>query len=274
MRGMTIAQSDDAYFDYLRELTGARKIGGDAGVVHDDALTMLQRLPRCSVDLIFADPPYFLSNGGTTNRAGKRVSVDKGEWDRSRGRREDHAFQSRWLIEAQRVLKPSGTIWVSGTYHAIFSIGFAMQEIGCHVLNTIAWCKTNPPPNLARRCFTHANELIIWAAPAEGPRQLHRFAYKQMHALNGGKPMPDWWTIPVAPARERRWTKHPTQKPERLLERIIAASTVPGGLVVDPFSGSFTTGAVAMKMGRRFIGSELDSRYVEGGTRRIFAAYR
>lgn len=267
-----IAQSDDSYFDYLRQLVCAKAIGPRAGVVTGDALEAMRRLPRASVDLVFADPPYFLSNGGTTNRAGKRVSVDKGAWDRSAGVEADHAFQVAWLTEARRVLKPSGTIWVSGTHHVIFSVGFAMQAIGFHILNSVAWCKPNPSPNLGCRTFTHATEQVIWAAPARSEKLLHHFDYDDMKAGADGKPMLDWWVIPVASQAERKYSKHPTQKPEALLDRIILASSKPGDLVLDPFMGSGVTGDMAITLGRRFLGVDMDPKYVSGASRRITAA--
>jgi site-specific DNA-methyltransferase (adenine-specific) len=252
-----------------------------------DTLELLPQLPEQSVDLIFADPPYYLSNGGTTCHAGQRVAVHKGDWDRSAGVASDHEFHLRWLGACQRLLKPSGTIWISGTHHAIFSIGYAMQELGFHMLNTVTWTKTNAPPHLAGRMFAHSTELLIWAAPARGPRLLHTFNYAAMKQANGGKQMRDvwqnvWgedelndggegvlWTIPTAPRSEKRLGKHPTQKPLRLLERIVLACTDPGAVVLDPFSGSSTTGMAALKHGCRYVGIEWDERYLDLGRRRI-----
>lgn len=260
----------DPQFANLCRRTRADLLGERAAVVCGDALATMRRLPDGCVDLCFADPPYFLSNGGTTNRAGKRVAVDKGDWDRSGGLIRDHGFHTAWLGEVQRVLKPSGTVWVSGTQHAIFSIGVAVQALGFHLLNTVAWCKPNPPPNLARRTFTHANELLIWAAPARGDKLLHHYDYEDMKSATG-KPMLDWWVMATAPAAERKYGKHPTQKPEGLLDRILLASSRPGDLVLDPFMGSGTTGVMAACLGRRFIGIELDARYARIASRRITA---
>lgn len=270
-----IDQSDDSYFDYLRELTGAAKIGARAGVVTGDAIATMRRLPRASVDLLFADPPYFLSNGGTTVRGGRRAIVTKGAWDVSAGSGNDHSFHIAWLTAALRVLRPSGTIWVSGTHHSIFSVGWAMQCLGYHVLNTVAWCKPNAPPNIGCRSFTHSTEHVIWAAPRELTPLRHVFNDDDMRAaVPGEKQMRDWWVMPIAPQSERKYSKHPTQKPEALLDRILLASSRPGDLVLDPFSGSGTTGTVAARLGRRFLGVELDPKYARAASRRIAAAGR
>lgn len=257
-------------------------------VVQGDSLRLLQDLPDACIDLIFADPPYHLSNGGFTCKGGRRASVDKGDWDASRGLEADHAFQKSWLAQAQRVLKPSGTLWVSGTQHVIFSIGFALQELGYHFLNTVTWFKPNAAPNLACRTFTHSTELVIWAAPSRGKRLLHTFNYQEMKAQNGGKQMRDvWqldydvpepggeqviWTIPTPGKREKAHGAHPTQKPLALLERIIECSTKPDEVVLDPFSGSGTTGAAAVALGRRYLGFEREEEYVEFSRERIAAA--
>jgi site-specific DNA-methyltransferase (adenine-specific) len=230
--------------------------------------------------LIFADPPYHLSNGGSTCQAGRRVTVDKGAWDASRGVGADHDFNRRWLAACRRVLKPSGTIWVSGTQHVIFSLGFAMQELGYHLLNTITWFKPNASPNLACRFFTHSTEIVIWAAPRREKPLPHTFHYAQMKAQNGGKQMRDlWplsddgagvvWTLATPGKREKGEGRHPTQKPIALLDRIIAAASQPGDLVLDPFNGSGTTGVVAVARGRRYAGIDLDERYLDLTARRI-----
>jgi site-specific DNA-methyltransferase (adenine-specific) len=253
-------------------------------VVQENALDFLPRLEPHSVDLIFADPPYFLSNNGTTCRSGRRVSVNKGHWDTSRGVVADHEFNRRWLEECQRVLKPSGTIWVSGTQHVIFSLGFAMQQLGFHFLNTITWYKPNASPNLACRTFTHSTEILIWAAPERGPRLLHTFHYHEMRAQAGGRqmrdlwPLPDGegchlvWTIPTPPKREKSEGQHPTQKPLELLDRIVVSASSPGDLILDPFAGSATTGVAAVRRGRRFLGVEISSDYVALAGRRLQAA--
>ncbi len=234
----------------------------DKLVVLGDSLELLEQLPEHSIDLIFADPPYNLSNGGATCRSGTWASVDKGKWDRSRGFKEDHEFNIRWLAACRRVLKPSGTIWVSGTQHVIYSVGFAMQELGYHLLNTITWFKPNASPNLSCRYFTHSTEQILWAAPSRGKRLLHTFNYGDMKEENGGKQMRDLWVIPTPGRREKLHGYHPTQKPLKLLERIVRASSQPGDLVLDPFCGSGTTGVAALLHGRRFLGIETDPQYV------------
>jgi len=239
------------------------------GLLQGDSLELLRALPARTIDLCFADPPYNLSNGGTTCQAGKRVSVDKGEWDVSNGTGDDHAFHTEWLREVQRVLKPSGTLFVSGTQHAIFSIGFAMQSLGYHLLNTITWYKPNAAPNLSCRFLTHSSELVIWAAPHRTKPLLHRFSYKELKAENGGKQMRDLWSIPSPGKREKLHGRHPTQKPLALLDRVIRMASVEGALVLDPFSGSGTTGVAALALGRQYLGFEQDLGYLELAARRI-----
>jgi site-specific DNA-methyltransferase (adenine-specific) len=255
----------------------------EASVFCGDSLELLARVPEHSVDLVFADPPYFLSNNGTTCHAGRRVSVNKGGWDASAGITADHEFNRRWLSACRRVLKPSGTIWVSGTHHVIFSLGFAMQELGFHLLNTITWFKPNASPNLACRTFTHSTELLIWAAPARGDRLLHTFNYQEMRTQAGGRQMRDlWampradgrqlvWNIPTPPKREKLEGHHPTQKPLELLDRIILSATGPDDLVLDPFAGSGTTGLAARRRARRFIGFEISRDYAALAARRLQA---
>ena len=265
-------------------LPGTSARGERWALVQADCLEALERLPPGSVDLVFADPPYHLSNGGTTCRSGRRASVDKGAWDRSGGVAQDHAFQSRWLAACRRVLKPSGTLWVSGTQHVIFSVGYAMQELGYHLLNTVTWYKPNAAPNLACRFFTHSTELLLWASPLRARKLAHRFNYRDMKAANGGKQMRDLWAITERPApggeqviwglptpgpSEKRHGRHPTQKPIALLERVVAASTAAGDLVLDPFCGSGTTGVAAVRAGCRFVGFELEPAYLDLASRRL-----
>jgi site-specific DNA-methyltransferase (adenine-specific) len=267
-------------------LPGTAERGPGWALVQGDCLASLERLPPHSIDLCFADPPYMLSNGGTTCQSGKRVSVDKGDWDASRGVLGDHAFQTEWLKAVRRVLKPSGTLWVSGTQHVIFSIGFAMQELGFHLLNTVTWYKPNASPNLACRMFTHSTELLLWASPSKSKPLAHRFNYQAMKQENGGKQMRDLWAItdrpvpggeqvvwplPTPAAREKVHGRHPTQKPIALLDRVVAASAQPGDLVLDPFCGSGTTGVAAVRAGCRFLGLERDPEYVALAARRLRA---
>ena len=255
-----------------------------------DCRELLSLLPPSSVDLVFADPPYFLSNGGFTCHAGRRAPVRKGAWDASRGVAEDHRFNVAWLAACQRVLKPDGTLWVSGTQHGIFSVGFALQSLGFKLLNTVTWYKPNASPNLSCRYFTHSSELLIWAAPRPGPRLLHTFHYQEMRAEAGGKQMRDVWALPPTGEEEldekgqgRVWTltgpkqqekalgRHPTQKPVALLERVVRASSSPGALVLDPFCGSGTTGIAARSLGRRFLGFDASAEYLALATSRLEA---
>ncbi len=210
--------------------------------------------------LIFADPPYFLSNGGMTCQSGKRTKVDKGKWDKGRAPDEIHQFNMEWLAACQRVLHPNGTIFVSGTRHVIFSVGFAMQQLGYKLLNDISWYKVTPPPNLSCRYFTHATETIIWAA--KNHRSKHYFDYAAMKSDNEGKQMRSLWSILPPRKAEKRFGKHPTQKPLALLDRIIRAASQPGDLVLDPFNGSGTTGVAAALLDRRYIGVDMEAQYL------------
>jgi len=228
---------------------------------------LLKKYPEGFFDMIFADPPYFLSNGGITCYAGKMTKVDKGKWDISQGVDKNHEFNLAWLSKCQKLLKQNGTIWVSGTHHVIYSVGFAMQQLGMKILNDIAWEKPNPPPNLSCRYFTHSTETIIWAAKDKHSK--HCFNYEDMRKLNYGKQMKTVWTIAAPNGDEKRCGKHPTQKPIQLLERIILASTKEHELIFDPFSGSSTTGLAALRLNRFFIGCELENDYISLSIKRI-----
>lgn len=230
-----------------------------------DALSL--KYPDGCFDMIFADPPYFLSNGGITCHAGKMVKVDKGEWDKSRGPDLNHEFNTEWLRRCQKLLKPNGTIWISGTMHIIFSIGYALQQLKFKVLNDIIWQKTNPPPNLACRYFTHSSETLIWAAKNE--KSKHVFNYALMKATNGGKQMQSVWRIAASGREEKVFGKHPTQKPVPLIERCILASTHEGDFVFDPFSGSATTGIAAVRASRRFCGVETETEFINLSVKRL-----
>jgi site-specific DNA-methyltransferase (adenine-specific) len=246
---------------------------GTSRLVQGDHLALLGSLPSSSIDCVWTDPPYLLSNGGTTCQAGRRVSVDKGAWDRSRGTLADHEFNRRWLAECHRVLKDGGTIWVSGTHHVYLSVGMALLELGFRLLNDIVWEKPNPPPNLGCRCFTHATELVLWASKGrKGGRARHTFNYEAMKAENGGRQMKNVWRFTAPGAAEKAHGRHPTQKPLALIERCLRASTQPAELVVDPFAGSASTGVAALGCGRSFIGAEIDPAYVRIGARRLRAA--
>jgi len=245
-----------------------------------DCLNILLTLPERSVDMIFADPPYNLSNGGITCQSGHMVSVNKGEWDKSKGIEEDHAFAIEWLRACRQVLNDDGTIWISGTMHKIYSVGFVLQQLGYKLLNEICWFKPNASPNLSCRYFTHSHETIIWAAKSE--KSKHKFDYQLMKKLSGGKQMrslwmdidvedqsQDIWVISTPSKAEKTFGKHPTQKPLALLERIVLASTDAGNLILDPFTGSSTTGVVAIKHGRRFIGIDTNTEYLDLSVKRL-----
>ena len=226
-----------------------------------DCLALLPLMSEESFDMVFADPPYFLSNGGITCHAGRMVSVNKGKWDRSRGFAGNYAFTKSWLAACRRVMKPNGTIWISGTSHIIHLVGSALDELGFKILNDITWVKPNPPPNLSCRYFTHATETVIWAGRDRKTR--HTFNYADMRRIADGKQMKSVWTDIDAPRREEKaFGKHPTQKPVALLERIIAASSDENDLVLDPFSGSGTTGIAAARLSRPFSGIDMDCAYL------------
>lgn len=232
-----------------------------------DCLEVLASLPARSIDVIFADPPYHLSNGGFTCHSGQAAPVHKGDWDVSQGIHADHHFTREWLSACQRVLKRDGTIWVSGTYHSIYSVGFALQNLGFKILNEVVWFKPNAAPNLSCRYFTAIHETLIWAAASKSAR--HTFNYDEMRQLNRGKQMRTVWDIPTPPSREKAFGHHPTQKPIALLQRVVLASSRPGDLVLDPFSGSGTTGVASLQLGRRFIGIEREQQYLELSRRRL-----
>jgi site-specific DNA-methyltransferase (adenine-specific) len=240
---------------------------------HGNCLELLDAIaakyPDGRFDCIFADPPYFLSNGGITCHAGKMVKVDKGDWDKSRGPELNHEFNIEWLRRCQRVLKPNGTIWVSGTLHGIFSIGYAMQRLGFKILNDITWEKPNPPPNLSCRYFTHSTETVVWAAKNE--KSKHCFNYDLMRQINRGKQMKTVWMIPAPGGDEKSYGKHPTQKPVALVERCLLASTNEGDVVLDPFLGGGTTAIAAIRNARHCVGIEADGDYIELSVARVKA---
>ena len=243
---------------------------GVSALYRDDAFALMKDIPSDSVDCVWTDPPYLLSNDGMTCVAGKRVSVNKGTWDRSDGIENDHQFNLSWLRECYRVLKPAGTIWVTGTHHVYLSVGMAMMQLGFRILNDIVWEKSNPPPNLGCRCFAHSTETILWATKApKGSKHKYTFHYQEMKAENGGKQMKTVWRFPAAGRPEKKFGKHPTQKPIALIDRCLRASTNPGDLVLDPFAGSASTGVAAIRLGRRFIGSEQVAEYAELGATRL-----
>ncbi len=248
---------------------------------HGDALAILSEMKDEQFDLIVADPPYFLSNGGMTCHSGKRALVDKGKWDVPGSVEENHQFNLLWLKECQRLLKPNGALWVSGTMHAIFSIGFAMQQLGYKLLNDVIWYKSNAPPNLSCRYFTHSTERLIWGS--KNKKSKHVFNDALMRSFNEGKQMRnvwvgtdedsaadlDLWKITAPSRQEKRHGKHPTQKPVELLRRILLASSHEGDLVFDPFQGSGTTGIVAHSLGRRYVGIDQEEKYLKMTVKRL-----
>ena len=210
-------------------------------------------------DMIFADPPYFLSNGGISVQSGKVVCVDKGEWDKGMSPEKIDDFNLRWISLCRDKLKDDGTIWISGTYHNIFSVANALTLLDFKILNVITWAKTNPPPNISCRYFTYSTEFIIWARKCE--KVAHYYNYDLMKHVNGDKQMTDVWRLPAIAPWEKTCGKHPTQKPLSVLSRIIMASTKPGAWILDPFSGSSTTGIAANLLGRRFLGIEREAEF-------------
>lgn len=232
-----------------------------------NCIDRLKEINEESIDMIFADPPYFLSNGGITCQNGKIVSVNKGDWDRSAGFDEDFKFNMTWIEECNRVLKKDGTIWISGTYHNIHMVGYILSLMGYYIINEITWLKPNASPNMGCRCFTASHETLLWAK--KNKKAKHTFNYQFMKELNEGKQMRSYWQIPTTPKREKSFGKHPTQKPKELLYRCIMASTNEGDLVLDPFSGSGTTGVVAIENNRRFIGIEIEQAYITIAKNRI-----
>lgn len=212
-------------------------------------------------DMVFADPPYFLSNNGKTIENGKIVSVNKGKWDKSKGFEFINNFNRNWLRLVRDKMKENATIWISGTMHNIFSVGQILTELDFKILNIITWQKTNPPPNFSCRYFTHSTEQIIWARKNE--KVPHYFNYDLMKELNGNKQMKDVWKLPAIAPWEKSCTKHPTQKPLSVLTRLILASTEQNAWILDPFTGSSTTGIAGNLLNRRFLGIDLEAEYLE-----------
>lgn len=212
-------------------------------------------------DMIFADPPYFLSNGGISVQSGKMVSVNKGDWDKSQGFKKDNEFNYKWLKTCCNKLKENGTIWISGTFHNIFSVAQMLSELDYKILNCVTWAKTNPPPNLSCRYFTHSTEFILWARKSKSGK--HFYNYELMKEINGGTQMRDVWHLPAIAPWEKSCGKHPTQKPLALLARIILASTQKGAWILDPFTGSSTTGIAANLLNRRFLGIDRELYFLE-----------
>lgn len=231
----------------------------DFTLLHGDCFQLLKEFDF-KFNCIFADPPYFLSDGGISVQSGKVVCVDKGDWDKGKSLQEMMDFNMEWLSLCRDKLKDNGTIWISGTYHNIFSVANCLTELGYKILNVVTWAKTNPPPNISCRYFTYSTEFIIWARKSE--KKPHYFNYDLMKQINGNKQMTDVWHLPAIAPWEKSCGKHPTQKPLALLSRIIMASTKQGEWVLDPFCGSSTTGIAANLLGRRYLGIEQEGDFV------------
>lgn len=232
----------------------------DFTLLHGDSVKLMGEFDF-KFDMIFADPPYFLSNGGISVQSGKVVCVDKGEWDKGGSLEHIDQFNEEWISACREHLKKDGTIWISGTYHNIFSVANKLTQLGFKILNVITWAKTNPPPNISCRYFTYSTEFVIWARKEK--KVPHYYNYQLMKELNDDKQMTDVWRLPAIARWEKSQGKHPTQKPLALLTRIILASTKPGAWILDPFAGSGTTGIAANLLGRRFLGIDQEKQFLE-----------
>ena len=250
---------------------------GHFTLYHGDCLEILAEMPEGAFDLVFADPPYNLSNGGFTCQSGRRAPVDKGAWDASNGIEEDFLFHRDWIKACRRVMCEDGSIWISGTYHSIYACGFALQREGFHVLNDICWFKPNAPPNLSCRYFTASHETLVWARKSR--KGTHVFNYQDLKCgdwsedalKRRGRQMRTVWSIPTSRASEKGNGSHPTQKPLALLTRIVAVCTTEGDRVLDPFCGSSTTGLAAWSLGRQFVGIDTEEEYLEMSVRRYLS---
>ncbi|MEE9377230.1 MAG: site-specific DNA-methyltransferase [Candidatus Lokiarchaeia archaeon] len=247
----------------------------DFNLYHGDILDILKQFEDRKFDLIFADPPYFLSNDGITCSSGKMVSVNKGKWDKSKGFEEDVKFIDSWLKACKRVLKENGSMWVSGTLHIIYKVGYLLEKNGYDIINDIVMYKTNAPPNLSCKYFTHSHEIILWARKSKNTR--HTFNYEKMKSWNNpkdklknkDKQMRSVWSIPLMSKNEKEFGKHPTQKPLELLNRIISSSSNEGDCILDPFVGSGTTGIVCNVLNRKFIGIDSNREYLDLAIKRF-----
>ena len=232
----------------------------DFSLIKGDCLTLIPSIEK-ELDMVFADPPYFLSNDGLTVKNGKVQSVNKGKWDKLISDDDATTFTYEWLAAVREKMADNATIWVSGTHHNIFTLGRILPELGFKILNVITWEKTNPPPNFSCRFFTHSTEFIIWAR--KHPKVPHHYDYDLMKRLNADKQMKDVWRLPAVAKWEKSCGKHPTQKPLALLAQIILASTKKDAIILDPFAGSSTTGIASNVLGRRFIGIEQETEYLK-----------
>ena len=240
---------------------------GDFKLILGDSFKILKKITPKSIDMIFADPPYFLSNDGISCSGGKIVSVNKGEWDKPLSIEDKHKFNRKWLKLCYEVLKDDGTIWISGTMHNIYSVGLALEQEGFKIINNITWKKLNPPPNISCRYFVHSTETILWAKK-NVKNAKHTFNYETMKELNDNKQMKDVWETSLTKKSEKKCGTHPTQKPLEILNRIILASTNEGNLILDPFNGSGTTGIAALKLNRKYIGIDKEKEYLDLTIRR------
>ena len=248
-------------------------------LINSDALKALSELESESIDFVFADPPYFLSNDGFTVKSGKAVSVNKGSWDKSEGFESEITFHESWITECLRLLKPNGTIAISGTYHSIYKCGYLLQKLDCRIVNDITWFKPNGAPALAGRNFTASHETVLWAS--KGQKAKHTFNYSLSRdwevgndlIYRRGKQMRSVWSIPTTPKREKVFGNHPTQKPLELMKRLIALCTLEGDTVLDPFCGSGTTGVACVLLDRNFLGIDLDQSFLDLATKRIESAH-
>ena len=255
----------------LSQITNSIKLyyeTDNIALIKKDSLKAMKKMTEHSIDMIFADPPYFISGEGITCQSGRMTSVKKGKWDEKISVADKHKFNKKWIKECKRILKDNGTIWISGTMHNIYSIGLALEEEGFKIINNITWKKTNPPPNISCRAFTHSTETILWAKK-DLKKAKHTFNYTYMKELNKGKQMKDVWETSLVKPSEKKNGKHPTQKPKALLEKIILASTNEGDIILDPFSGSGTAGVVANLLNRKYIGIEKEKEYLDLSIRRI-----
>ena len=238
----------------------------DFTLYHGDVIGMLAKIQQQKFDMIFADPPYFLSNGGISVQAGKMVSVNKGEWDKSQGRSADRLFTFNWLKACREVMTESATIWVCGTFHNIFTVADVLSELNFKMLNAVTWQKTNPPPNLSCRYFTHSTELLVWARKEK--RIPHYYNYNLMHKIADNRQMTDVWRMPAIAPWEKTCGKHPSQKPLALVVRAILASTKEHDRILDPFAGSGTTGIAARLTNRSFTGIDIEAKYLSVAAQR------
>jgi len=256
------------------EAMASRKAAEAGRIILGDCIAEMARLPERSVDLVFADPPYNLQLGGELLRPdNSRVDAVDDDWDRFASFEAYDLFTRAWLAEARRVLKDDGALWVIGSYHNIFRVGTAVQDLGFWILNDVVWRKSNPMPNFKGTRFANAHETLIWAAKSRGARR-YTFNYDAMKLANDDLQMRSDWTLPLATGEERvkdaaGAKAHPTQKPEALLHRVILATTRPGDVILDPFFGVGTTGSVAKRLGRRFVGIEQNPGYVSLARARI-----